>query len=307
MGRFFFEQASMVMRESLTGFIIDSARNGDWRAAVMFAFEKSFLILGPLFGMFLVLSFASTVVQIGFLVNEEALKPKVEKLNPVEGFKRIFSMRSLVEGLKAVIKVLLIGLLAAAVVKSEILTVPTLIHFSVSQIFSYFGDVVLKLLGAVGIFMVFLAGLDYMFQRYDLEKKMKMTKQEVKEEHKSREGDPLVKARIRRVQREMANKRMMEDVPKADVIVTNPTHIAVALKYTAGQMAAPKIVAMGAGVIAEKIKALGRENNVPVVENKPLARTMFKTLKIGQTIPRELFAAVAEVLTYVYRLKKKVV
>jgi flagellar biosynthetic protein FlhB len=144
-----------------------------------------------------------------------------------------------------------------------------------------------------------------MFQKWDLEKKMKMTKQEVKEEHKSREGDPMIKARIRRIQREMANKRMMADVPKADVIVTNPTHIAVALRYVAGEMAAPKIVAMGAGAIAEKIKALAKQHNVPVVENKPLARTMYKTLKIGQTIPRELFTAVAEVLSYVYRLRRK--
>jgi flagellar biosynthetic protein FlhB len=135
---------------------------------------------------------------------------------------------------------------------------------------------------------------------------MRMTKQEIKEEHKSREGDPMIKARIRRIQREMSSKRMMKDVPKADVIVTNPTHIACALIYDPNTMAAPKLVAKGSGLIAEKIKEIARENGVPVLENKPLARAIFKTLKIGQTIPRELFTAVAQVLSYVYRLKKKV-
>jgi len=133
---------------------------------------------------------------------------------------------------------------------------------------------------------------------------MMMSKQEVKEEHKSREGDPLIKARIRKVQREMANRRMMEKVPKADVIITNPTHIAVALKYDAN-LPAPQLIAKGGDLIAEKIKAIAKENNIPVVENKPLARTIFKTMKLGQVIPKELFVAVAEVLSYVYKLKRK--
>lgn len=153
--------------------------------------------------------------------------------------------------------------------------------------------------------MLILSGADYFFQRWDLEKKMMMTKQEVKEEAKSREGDPMIKARIRRMQRERASKRMMEAIPKADVVITNPTHIAVVLKYDAS-LPSPQIVAKGADLIAEKIKAIAREHNIPIVENKPLARTIFKTLKIGQVIPRELFVAVAEVLSYVYKLRKKV-
>jgi flagellar biosynthetic protein FlhB len=152
--------------------------------------------------------------------------------------------------------------------------------------------------------MLVIAGADYFYQRWDLEKKMMMTKQEVKEEHKQREGDPMIKSRIRRIQREMASKRMMADVPTADVVITNPTHIAVVLKYS-DNLPAPQIVAMGADLIAEKIKEIARENNIPIVENKPLARTIFKTLKIGQVIPRELFVAVAEVLSYVYRLRRK--
>jgi flagellar biosynthetic protein FlhB len=168
----------------------------------------------------------------------------------------------------------------------------------------YMGKVVVKLLGGVGGLMFIIAAADYFYQRWDLEKKMMMTKQEVKEEHKSREGDPMVKNRIRRIQREMASKRMMADVPKADVIITNPTHIAVCIKYS-DNLPAPQLIAMGADNVAEKIKELARQHNIPIVENKPLARTIFKTMKIGQVIPRELFVAVAEVLSYVYRLRRK--
>ena len=307
LGRFFLVQFVDLFQESVTGFVLEAARTGDYAPAMKFFFMKAIMLLAPIFGVFGLFSFASSVMQVGFLVNEEAMQPKVEKLNPVEGFKRIFSIRSVIEGMKAVVKVTLIGMLTWAVLKSEMSTVPLLIHFSVSQLMTYVGDVAVKLFGAITAFMTVLAALDFLFQKWDLEKKMKMTKQEVKEEHKSREGDPMIKARIRRIQREMSSKRMMADVEKADVIVTNPTHIAVALKYVSNEMVSPKIVAMGAGIIAEKIKEIAREKNIPVVENKPLARTMFKTLKIGQAIPRELFTAVAEVLSYVFRLKNKVV
>jgi flagellar biosynthetic protein FlhB len=176
--------------------------------------------------------------------------------------------------------------------------------FSVAQIMAFLGALTSRLMMGVGTFMLVLAAADYFYQRWDLEKEMRMTKQEVKEEIKSREGDPMIKARIKRVQRDIASRRMMEDVPKADVIVTNPTHIAVALKYS-DTMVAPTVIAKGADLIAEKIREIARENNIPIVENKPLARTMFKTLKIGQQIPRELYTAVAEVLSYVFRLKRK--
>jgi len=173
------------------------------------------------------------------------------------------------------------------------------------QLFGYVNDITLKLFAGVGFFMMVIAGADYFFQRFDLEEKMKMTKQEVKEELKSREGDPLIKSRIKKVQRELAMRRMMDDVPKADVIITNPTHIAVAICYDQ-TMIAPKILAKGAGDVAERIKEKAREHDIPIVENKPLARLIYKTIEIGHSIPRELYTAVAEVLSYVYKLKKKV-
>lgn len=302
---FFLEQVTEVFTASFTDFLVKSAREGSWMPAAMFALKKSVLLVVPVMAVMGIIAFASNVAQVGFLTNEEALQLKFERIDPIQGFKRVFSARALVEGIKAIAKVVIVGTIAYFVMREQVEFIPKLVTLTVSELMVYIGDIVFKLFLAVGFFMGFLAAFDFMFQKYDLEKKMRMTKQEVKEENKSREGDPLVKARIRRVQREMASRRMMEEVPKADVIITNPTHIAVAIKYSA-QMVSPTIVAKGAGAVAEKIKKIAKENNVPVVENKPLARTIFKTLKIGQNIPRELYTAVAEVLSYIYKLRKKV-
>jgi flagellar biosynthetic protein FlhB len=305
LGRFFLQQISDIVTESIGPFLITAAREGDYKPAALFAFKKGCLVLGPLFGMLFVTSIASTVLQVGLLNNEEVFNWTLDKLNPLEGVKRLFSLKSLVEGLKSLLKLLVVGAVVYVMVKDQVMKVPTLSSMSVSQLMIFGGDLVLRLMGGVGLFLAVVAAADYFFQRWQLEKQMRMTKQEVKEEHKSREGDPMIKARIRRIQREMANKRMMADVPKADVIITNPTHIACAIKYDPKTMAAPVLIAKGADAIAEKIKEIARENNVPIMENKPLARTIFKSMKIGQVIPRELFKAIAEVLSYVYKLKRR--
>ena len=305
MGRYFLTEISRAFTHTLGPFAVTAARGGDWTPAAIFVTKQALLILAPLAGILATLGIASTVVQTGLLNNEEALEVKWEKIDPIAGFRRLFSFRSVIEGVKALFKLTVVSCVMWMILKDRVSVVPSLIHFSADQLFVYLGDLTIRLLAGIGGFMAVLAAADYFLQRWDLEKQMRMTKQEIKEEHKSREGDPMIKARIRRVQREMANKRMMADVPKADVIVTNPTHIAVALRYDPATMAAPRMVAKGAGVIAERIKSLAREHNIPVMENKPLARAMFKTMKIGQTIPRELFTAVAQVLSYVYRLKRK--
>lgn len=302
--RFFFTQAQDLMTQTVGDFVVKSAREGDWIAAAGFAVSKMAWLTGPIFGLFLVLSVVSNLIQTGFIYNEEALQFKPERLDPVQGLRRIFSLKAVVEGLKALLKLVVVGTVAWMVLRSEIQALPHLVEYSISQILSYIGDVALRLLLGVGSLMAVLAGLDFLFQRWDLEKEMMMTKEEVKEEMKSREGDPMTRSRIKRMQREVASRRMMEEIPKADVIITNPTHIAVALKYDEN-MVAPRLIAKGADLIAEKIKTLAREHNIPIVENKPLARTIFKTLKLGQSIPRELYTAVAEVLAYVFRLKRK--
>jgi flagellar biosynthetic protein FlhB len=305
LGRFALQQVSELITYIIGPNLVEAVRQNQIAPIVAFAAKKMALLGGPLILMLLLLSIISTVIQVGFLYNEEAMDFNLEKLNPIAGFQRIFSLRSLVEGLKSILKLVLVCSVIYVIARQEIVLLPRLTFFTIEEILAYSGALIIKLLAALGVFMAVIAAADYFFQRWDLEKQMKMTKQEIKEEHKSREGDPLIKARIRRIQREMAGKRMMKDVPKADVIVTNPTHIACALIYDPNTMAAPKLIAKGSGLIAEKIKEIARENGIPVMENKPLARAMFKTLKIGQTIPRELFTAVAQVLSYVYRLKKK--
>jgi flagellar biosynthetic protein FlhB len=304
MGRFFFKNFYELFVYSFGPDMVQTIREGNFTEAFHMNGQKAFILIAPVMGIAGLLGAASSIAQVGFLQIEDALSPNIEKLSPMEGFKRIFSLRAVVEAFKSLLKMGAIGVVLYFLLRGEVAQIPYMLSFSLEQIIQYMGKVVVKLLGGVGGLMFVIAAADYFYQRWDLEKKMMMTKQEVKEEHKSREGDPMVKNRIRRIQREMASKRMMADVPKADVIITNPTHIAVCIKYS-DNLPAPQLIAMGADNIAEKIKELAREHNIPIVENKPLARTIFKTMKIGQVIPRELFVAVAEVLSYVYRLRRK--
>lgn len=305
LGQFLFKNIFEVLNYSFGAQMVSLIRSGEIQEALKFSGAKMIILVLPVLAIAGLIGAASSVVQIGFLQVEDALSPDFNKINPIEGFKRLMSLRALVEGFKSFLKLCVVGVILYFLLKGEAQQVPYLVTFSVEQILMYVGKVLVKLFFGVGALTVILAVADYFYQRWDLEKKMMMTKQEIKEESKQREGDPLIKSRIRRMQRERANKRMMDAIPKADVVVTNPTHIAVVLKYS-DNLPAPQLVAKGADLIAEKIKAIAKENNIPIVENKPLARTIFKTLKIGQVIPRELFVAVAEVLSYVYRLKKKV-
>jgi flagellar biosynthesis protein FlhB len=304
-GRLFIEQFFEIYNSMYRQQLLSVKNAGDIYPALAYAFKKIFLLTLPVYILLFVLGFFSSVVQIGFLFTNEPLTPNLKKVNPLEGIKRMFSMKALVEGLKAIFKFTLVGAVIYFVLRSEVDVIPRLIFSESQQILYYVGTLMFKTLLSISSLMLVLAGVDYLFQRFDMEKQMRMTKQEVKEEVKSREGDPLIKARIRKIQREMANKRMMNDVPKADVIITNPTHLAIALKYDPQKYAAPVILAKGADHVAKKIRELALENEIPIVENKPLARTIFKTLEVGQVIPRELFAAVAEVLAYVFRLKRK--
>ena len=302
--RFFFSQILDMFTHSYGPDLVDNIRHGQILDSLKSVSTQAAFLIFPVLIFSMLIGVASSVVQIGFLQVEGAFSMDLNKLNPLEGFKRLFSLRSFVEGLKSLLKMVLIGTAVYMLMKDEFHRAPETMTYSMNQIIVYLGHVIIKLMFGIGIIMLILASADYFFQRWDLEKKMMMTKQEIKEEMKQREGDPMIKARIRRVQRDMANRRMMDAIPKADVVVTNPTHIAVVLKYDSN-LPAPQLVAKGADLIAEKIKEIARAHNIPVIENKPLARTIFKTLKIGQVIPRELFVAVAEVLSYVFRLRKK--
>lgn len=261
--------------------------------------------LMPLMGAIAVAGVAGHLVQAGFLFTGEPLSPNLGKLDPVKGIGRLFSLKSLVEVIKCILKISVVGGVAFLVVRREAEGFPGLMQMNVGQILSFTGTVSLKIGGYICVVLMALAFFDYAFQRWQHGKDLRMTKEEVKQEYKQREGDPMVKARIRKVQNQLAQRRMMEAVPEADVVVTNPTHLAVALLFNGKTMAAPKVVAKGAGFVAEKIREIARESGVPVVEDKFLARTLYKVVEIGEVIPVELYRAVAEILAYVYKLKGK--
>ncbi len=261
------------------------------------------LTVGPLMVVVLVMAIGGNVLQFGFLFTTEKLAPKFEKISPVEGVKRMFSLQMLANTIKSVVKVILVGLVAYLEIKKNLPALAPLMGQDVRQIVAFIAYesfwIVLKCAAVIAI----LALADYAFQRWDFRKKMRMTKQELKDEAKQTEGDPHVKGRIRSIQMEIARRRMMEEVPKADVVITNPTRLAVALRYEATVMSAPQVVAKGAGVVAHRIKEVAREHGVPVVENRDLARALYAQVQIGKTIPENLFQAVAEVLAYVYSLR----
>ena len=263
------------------------------------------LILSPVLITVSVISILSHYVQSGPLLAPDTIKPDWSKISLVKGFGRMFSKQSLVELLKSIFKIVIIGGMAYSIIKKEMPHVLLLTGQEPSAILHYVRSISWGLLLKVGLVMMLLAGLDYLFQRWSYEKSLRMTKQEIKEEMKSTEGDPLIKSRIRSIQRQLARRRMMAEVPKADVIITNPTHLAIALRYQIKEMEAPKVVAKGAGWIAEKIIEIGRNHQIPLVENKPLAQTLYKTVDLGKMIPSVLYQVVADILAYVYRIKNK--
>ncbi|WP_305045767.1 flagellar biosynthesis protein FlhB [Geoalkalibacter sp.] len=260
------------------------------------------LLLAPLLLLTLVLGFAASVMQIGWLFTTKPMELDFSKLNPITGMKKFVSKRMVVELVKSLIKVGLVGYVAYRTVAGEFENALYLVDMDLVETVRYLGKVsFLILLKTCGVLFV-LAIFDYGFTRWEMEEKMKMTKQETKEEHKQTEGDPHLKAKIRAVQMQMARKRMMAEVPKADVVVTNPTHLSVALVYERGRMSAPRVVAKGADLVAMKIREIARENHVPLVENVPVARALYE-VELGQEIPEDMFKAVAEILAYVYSLK----
>jgi flagellar biosynthetic protein FlhB len=263
------------------------------------------VILAPILLGVAAAAILSNYVQVGSLFSWEAVQPDFSKVNPWKGLSRLFSKQAAAELAKSIAKLLIIGWVAFVTIQKEWENIVALWNQEVGQIFQYIGRVSFNLFLKTVLIMVALAGLDYAFQRWSHEKSLRMTRREVQDEFKQTEGDPMIKSRIRSIQRELARRRMMAEVPKADVIITNPTHLAVALKYQYKSMNAPKVVAKGAELVAEKIKEIARGHRIPLVENKPLAQTLYKTVDLGQTVPSSLYQVVADILAYVYRLRGK--
>ena len=263
-------------------------------------------IMMPLFALLIIITIFGTVVQTGFMWSPEAMQFKFEKINPLNGIKKLFSKRSAIEVLKSILKISILAYIAYSIIIKELPAILSLPGKDARAIIEYLGTTCFYLAIKVSIIFLFIAVMDYLYQKWQHKKDLMMTHQEVKEEFKEREGNPLVKSRIRSLQREMARRRMIEDVKTADVIVTNPTHFAIGLKYQFGAMLAPKVVAKGAGFVAEKIKEVARMHNVPLIENKPVARALFYAVKVGDYIPEQFYVIVAELLAAVYRQRNRV-
>ena len=260
----------------------------------------------PIMAVIAFAGIAVNFIQVGANISIEPITPKAEKLDFVKGFKRIFSQKTAVEFAKNILKLIIVGVIAVLTIKSELSTILTLPDLSVGMIIKFATGVAFKLGLRIALALLFLSVLDFAFQKYDHIRNLRMTRQEVKEEFKEHEGDPQIKSRVKRIQREMAQKRMLKEVENADVVLTNPTHIAVALRYDMEEDIAPLVVAKGERLIAEKIKEIAEKFGVPVIENKPLARALFEIAEVGMMIPEKLYRAVAEVLAHAYKLKGKI-
>jgi len=262
-------------------------------------------VLPLLLGVGLVAYFASSA-QTRFIFSTHVFKPEFSKLNPVTGLKKLFSLKSLVELLKSLVKVITIGLVVYNVLMSRIDQLPGLMSMDVIQSASWIGSVIIQVAMAVGIAMLIIGILDFFYQRWEYERNIKMSKQEVKEEYKMLEGDPQVKSKIKSVQRRMAMSRMMAQVPEADVIIRNPTHYAIALKYLPEKNNAPVVLAKGKGYVAARIIKIAGEHHVEMTESPELARSLYDATEVGMEIPPDFYKAVADILAYVYELKRKI-
>ncbi len=272
-----------------------------------FVFQQILLISAPILIVACIVGFITNIVQVGWLVTTKPLKPKFSKLNPISGFKRMFSLKAIVELFKSLLKFAVILMVVYSVIKNYIAYIPNLFLLTPIQLLELTGDIIVKLGVTVGFAYLLVAMLDYAYAKYKHEKDLKMTKQEVKEEYKQAEGNPEVKGKIKQKMREASMRRMMQDLPSADVIITNPTHYAVALKYDKLSGKAPYVVAKGVDFQAKRIREVATENDIEIVEDKPLARTLYANVEIGKEIPPELYKTVAEILAYVYKLKDRIV
>lgn len=260
----------------------------------------------PFFVVGIVIAIGINMLQFKFQVSTKPLKPKFSKLNPISGAKRLFSKDKIIELLKSIAKIVLIMAIVYSTIKDDWVYLVQFYGMPLNQAIELIGNIVINMGLKISLVFMIVAFADLFYQRRKFNNDIKMTKQEVKDEYKNAEGDPQIKGKIRAKMREASQRRMMQDVPKADVVITNPTHYAVAIRYDAATGSAPVVLAKGADYVAQKIKEIARENNVEIVENKPLARMLYANVDIGQEVPPELYQAVAEVLAMVYKMQGKI-
>lgn len=265
---------------------------------------KSFYIVYPIFFTALIVGVAFYYLQVGFIFSTKSLMPDFKKLNPLSGLKRLFSLRSIVELIKSLLKMVIIGYVAFSTLTGHIGDLLNLSMMGVSQATSTVSSIAFEIMVKTGVAIFAIAFMDFFYQKWQFEKDIRMSKQEVKDEMKDVEGRPEIKSAQRRRRAEIMRGRMMEEVKEAEVVITNPTHIAIALKYNSFKMNAPVVVAKGGGNLAKRIIEIANEYKIPVIENKPLAWKLFREVDLGDEIPVELYQTIADILAYVYRLKK---
>jgi len=272
---------------------------------ILKSIEYIFLLLAPIVIALMLAGIIGNVMQFGFLFTIKPIIPKFDKLNPINGLKRLFSIKTIVEGVKTTLKTFIAFLVGGIIFVHFLSEIPRLELMSFFEQLRWFEEkAIILIFSMLGVFFVF-AVIDFIWQKYNYKKSLRMSKQEIKDEFKQTEGNPEVKAKIRQLQREMAKKRMMAEVPKADVVITNPTHYAVAIRYDKTKDEAPRVIAKGVDKLALKIKEIARETGVMIVENPSLARELYRSVDVDEVIPPKLYKAVAEVLAFVYRAKNK--
>jgi flagellar biosynthetic protein FlhB len=297
------------LTETLKAFLSDahkfSTDGGSLRKTLidlMLQLSKELIL--PLLGL-AVIGIMSGLMQTGIIFTTDPITPDISKVSLIKGFGRIFSLRSVMEFLKGIAKIVVVSAAITVVILPYFGSAEHFVGQNMADALHDFMALFVKMMSATLAILFVIAIMDYVYQRHDFMQKMKMSKQELKEEFKQSEGDPAVKGKLREIRAQKARQRMMQAVPESDVVITNPTHYAVALKYNPKDMAAPQMVAKGTDLVALKIKEIAKENNIPIVENPTLARTLFDGMEIEQTIPLEHFKAVAEVISYVFKLKGK--
>ena len=274
---------------------------------VAWGFGRIILIALPVFFFVVLASVIVNLFQVGWNPTHKPLKPKFSKLNPIKGFKKIFGLQALVNFAKSMLKLVLVGVVVYVIISGEAGMLAALFDVSFTEAVSYIAGLMIRIGITIGVLYIFIALFDWAYTKWKHEKDIRMSKHEVKEEWKQMEGNPLIKGKIRQKMREVSMRRMMQGLPQADVIITNPTHYAVALKYDMFAMGgAPVLVAKGVDFMAKRIREAGIEHDIPIVENPPLARAIYDDVDLEQEIPEELYVAVAEIMAYVFKLKNRV-
>ncbi|HBR03171.1 MAG TPA: flagellar biosynthesis protein FlhB [Ruminiclostridium sp.] len=306
LGNFIYQECKTVFQFFVSGASsYDLSSSSEIMRLATFAVLEIAKMSAPFFVIAMIMGALGSYVQIGFLFTAEPLKPKFSNLNPLKGLKRIFSTRSLFELIKSIAKVILIFMVAWKSIQAEFTNMMKLMDMDIGPITVYILNTALDIAIKICFSMLAISAVDYFFQRLRHEKDIRMTKQEIKEEYKQMEGNPEIKSKIKQKQREISMRRMLQEVPKADVVITNPTHLAIAIKYEPQKKSAPYVVAKGADFMAQRIKEVAKENQIYTMENKPLAQALYKTVDVGDAVPPELYKAVAEVLAFVYKLEGK--